>query len=492
VLMPDEIGRHKVSLLSIFASGGIAVPLCTSHPANEMRYVLEDSTPSILIATSKFRSKAEEILDNDASRMLRLEDFPPSAIAPVKVEVELLGNDWKDTNRGALTIYTSGTTNLPKGVVATHKSLGAQSSSLIAAWKMSQEDHLLHVLPLHHVHGILNATLMPLMAGSTIEFLFPFSPSSVWTRLVNGVARAHDPKKREMITVFTAVPTVYNRLILSLPQQPLEVQQAAQSAIKHLRLAMSGSAALPGSIRDNWRVLAGTAEGGGTILERYGMTEVGMALSNRLSISQRIENGVGWPLPGVEARLVDIETGQEIMTPQKEGEIQLRGDTVFREYWNKPDATAMEFVKDGGWFKTGDVATRDADGCYFIQGRRSVDIIKSGGEKISALEVERELLKLPQVVETTVVGIPDDDWGQRVAAIVVINEQAKKEKWGLDAMRLEMKKSLASYKVPTVLRMVDEIPRNQMGKSICSLPTLGFPLVLFFSFFPFFLLGILY
>lgn len=425
-----------------------------------MRYVLGDSTPSALIATPKFRARAEEILDSDTSRLLQLEELAPER--EQEVDVELRANDWKETKRGALIIYTSGTTNLPKGVVSTHTSLSAQASSLITAWEMSPSDHLLHVLPLHHVHGIVNATFAPLMSGGVIEYLFPFSPSTVWSRLIAGVAQPDDPTKRDPITLFMAVPTIYNRLISSLPSQPPEIQNSAATAIQSLRLAISGSAALPSSIRENWRNLAGTFTGGGSMLERYGMTEIGMALSNRLE--KRVNNAVGWPLPGVEARLVDIETGDPITQPNVSGEIQIRGPTVFREYWNKPEATAKEFV-EGDWFKTGDVATMDADGCYFIHGRRSVDIIKSGGEKISALEVEREILELPQVKEAAVVAIPDPDWGQRVAAVVVLSEQAVKEGWQLEQMRTEMKKRIAGYKVPTIMRIVDEIERNQMGKS---------------------------
>jgi len=460
-----------VSLLSVFASGGIAVPLCNAHPAKEMRYVLSDSTPSALIATSKFWARAEEILDSDTSRLLHLEGFPPSAKAlssSTQAEVELKDNDWKETKRGAVIIYTSGTTSLPKGVVSTHSSLDAQASSLITAWNMTPADHLLHVLPLHHVHGIVNATLAPLMSGGTVEYLFPFSPSTVWSRLVSGVARAHDPRKRETITLFMAVPTIYNRLVSSLPQQPLEIQQSAAAAIRGLRLAISGSAALPGSIRDDWHELAGTTLGGGTLLERYGMSEIGMALSNLPG--KCVENAVGWPLPGVEVRLVDIETGEVIMQPNVSGEIQTRGPAVFREYWNKPKATAKEFV-DGDWFMTGDVATRDEEGCYSIHGRRSVDIIKTGGEKVSALEVERELLECPQVAEVAVVAIPDADWGQKVAAVVMLSEQGEKEVWGFEEMRRDMKKRVAGYKVPTVMRVVKEIERNQMGKSKC----IGYP-----------------
>ncbi|KAI5802418.1 hypothetical protein FPQ18DRAFT_9137 [Pyronema domesticum] len=458
-LLVENGYEYVVSLLSIFASGGIAVPLCTAHPAAEMRYVLGDSAPSALISTPKFLSRSTEILDNDVSKLLQLPELPPSDSKSQDITIELQQNDWASTKRGALIVYTSGTTNLPKGVVSTHSSLFAQANCLIDAWKMSPEDYLLHVLPLHHVHGIVNATLAPLMSGGTIEYLFPFTPASVWTRLCSGVTDIEGHKK-EKISLFMAVPTIYNRLISSLPSQPKEIQDSAATAISCLRLAISGSAALPGSIRDNWRQLAGTEQGGGKMLERYGMTEIGMALSNTLE--KRVNNAVGWPLPGVEARLADPETGALITEADVSGEIQIRGPTVFREYWNKPEATAKEFVD--GWFRTGDVATKDGEGCYFIHGRTSVDIIKSGGEKVSALEVERELLELPQVAETAVIAVPDPDWGQRVAAVVVLTAKGQEEGWGLKEMREVMKTKLAGYKVPTVMRVVEKIERNQMGK----------------------------
>lgn len=361
-------------MLSIFASGGIAVPLCTSHPTPEMRYVISNSTPTALITSTKYLKKSEEILDTpELKGTCKLDTinnhvFPGAGTRPPKVELVESDAAWmnRTTTRGALIIYTSGTTNLPKGVVSTHNSLMAQSSSLVKAWEMNEADYLLHILPLHHVHGIVNATLAPLIAGGTVEYLFPFNAESVWNRLA--------AKEKKAVTLFMGVPTVYNRLLSIFPTLPEETQAAGQEAVRSLRLAISGSAALPGSIKDQWRALAGTDEGGGTILERYGMTEIGMALSQRLPLSDRMANSVGWPLPGVEVRLADIETGETIPAEkrEKEGEIQIRGPTVFREYWEKPDATRKEFT-DKGWFKTGDVAVRDERGAYYIHGRASVD-----------------------------------------------------------------------------------------------------------------------
>lgn len=293
--------------------------------------------------------------------------------------------------------------------------LAAQAASLVEAWKYTPDDRLLHLLPLHHIHGTINAILTPILSGSSIEFMFPFNPTSVWNRL----AEPFLPEgARSKITFLTAVPTIYNRLMSTFSSLPPEIQDAAKIGIspEHLRLNISGSAALPTPTKKAWQELSN----GNVLLERYGMTEVGMALSCGLDFADRVDGSVGWPLPSVEVRLFDtdanevIQPGQEVGSKGRlrEGEIQLRGPTVFREYWANETATRETFVDSddgkGSWFKTGDVATRQpvenagkgtsgewAKGpMYFIQGRRSVDIIKIGGEKVSALEVERELLSL--------------------------------------------------------------------------------------------------
>ena len=375
----------------------------------------------------------------------------------------------------------------------------AQARSLLQAWEYSPFDHLLHTLPLHHIHGTINAIFTPLFSGSTIEFMFPFNADAVWRRFAAPFLtpdQKYSPESHQKkITFFTAVPTIYSRLLTTHKTLPPDLQSATRTAISpsNLRLAISGSAALPTPIKRAWSDLSN----GNVLLERFGMTEVGMAISCGLDPADRVDGSVGWPLPGVEARLVDVDT-HAVIEPGAErdpetgrervGEIQLRGPTIFAEYWRNPAATAKEFVdsKDGRgqWFKTGDVAVRrPVEGgagksmapsqkdwargdMYFILGRRSADIIKSGGEKVSALEVEREMLALPQVAEVAVLAVPSGKWGQKVGAVVILDREHVPEggKWTPLEMRRALKGRLASYKIPQVLRVVDHIPRNAMGK----------------------------
>lgn len=416
-------------------------------------------------------------------------------------------------------LYTSGTTNRPKGVLLPESALTAQCRSLISAWNYTPRDRLLHVLPLHHIHGTVNAVLTPLFSGSTIEFLFPFNADAVWRRFAkpflqtngstngnrngstNGITTTNgdstsataadgEAKYAQMssapITFFTVVPTVYTRLLSTHPGLPAPTAMAARTAINpaNMRVSISGSAALPTPVKRAWRELSH----GNVLLERYGMTEVGMALSCGLDYQDRVDGSVGWPLPGVEARLVDPETKQLVTEDSVEGgrehsgEIQLRGASVFREYWRNPEVTAKEFVEGddgkGRWFKTGDIALRRpvatagkassgdwAQGSmYFILGRQSADIIKSGGEKVSALEIERELLSLPEVAEAAVLAVPSGKWGQKVGAVIVLHDGYKAKGWKPMDMRRALRDRLANYKIPQVLRVVESIPRNAMGK----------------------------
>ncbi|KAI9793608.1 MAG: hypothetical protein M1835_007160 [Candelina submexicana] len=480
---------YVVTLLSILANQSIAVPLSQGFPAHELRYIINNSEALMLLSTEKFHDKSQEVVKGELHKRLMvstIEKRLASNTSSKNVELEALGDD-----NGGLMLYTSGTTSRPKGVLLPQSVLTAQCQSLHEAWDYRPKDHLLHVLPLHHIHGTINALLTPLFAGSTIEFLFPFNTDNVWQRLAAPFLRT-DRSPKEKITFFTVVPTIYNRLLSSHAQLSPELKQATKEATSphNLRLNISGSAALPTPTKAAWTKLSE----GNVLLERYGMTEVGMALSCGLDFADRVDGSVGWPLPSVEARLVDTETHKVIQPREetdkdgreREGEIQLRGPTVFKEYWRNARATREDFIEGedgkGQWFKTGDVASRRevrgagkggqawANGpMYFIRGRKSVDFIKTGGEKVSALEVERELLSLPQVAEAAVVGLSSEQWGQRVAAVIVLNpEQSQSgrggKKWGAMDMRRALKDKLAKYKIPQEIKVVEDVPKNAMGK----------------------------
>lgn len=479
----------QVTLLSCLASNAIAVPLAPSFPSSELRYILNHSEALALLATAKYEKLAADVLNEG------MDNVPISASIPKTTEgaqsssaVELTGDASKA--EGGMMLYTSGTTARPKGVLLPQPVLIAQARSLLQAWDYSPRDRLLHVLPLHHIHGTVNALLAPLLAGCSIEFMFPFNQDNVWKRFAAPfLPNGHKSKQESTpVTFFTVVPTIWARMLQSFPSLSQEMQAATKEAIqrKHLRLNISGSAALPTPTKKAWTNLSS----GNVLLERFGMTEVGMALSCGLANEDRIDGSVGWPLPSVEARLVDPDTNAVTSTAEdtaadgreRTGEIQLRGPTIFPGYWRNPEATAKEFTPDG-WFKTGDIAARRpvpgagagksgpwATGpAYFIHGRKSADIIKTGGEKVSALEIERELLSLPEIAECAVVGLPSETWGQKVAAVVVLSDAGQTggkggKAWGAMDMRRALKDRLVAYKIPQDLQVVEAIPRNAMGK----------------------------
>ncbi|KAI0869616.1 hypothetical protein GGS24DRAFT_478209 [Hypoxylon argillaceum] len=620
---------YVVTFLAILASRAIALPLSPPFPAPELQYILTQSQASLLLYSAKFASKAKELLQTPWPEPLPNTDpeFVPALKSFELPKHQGLSEDNTvfdtvtivddaDTEGAGMMLYTSGTTARPKGVLIPETALTAQSRALIEAWKYTPQDRLLHILPLHHIHGTVNAIITPLFAGSTIEFLFPFNADTVWRRFANpyleslkedpvpdavsntlgkgvsymsmpsalsrtvseacstgattpvsvdatlspsdtsrisqiaaelyGIIRlASGPKgspeaadiilspqeitrisqltvdlnevvrpepsrsiplangatytssntnaavvddkfanmSKEKITFFTVVPTVYTRLLSTHKALTPDIAEAGRIAAspEHMRVAISGSAALPTPVKRAWKDLSR----GNVLLERYGMTEVGMALSCGLDYADRVDGSVGWPLPGVEARLFDTDTNELIPADavERSGEIQLRGANVFREYWANPTATAKEFLPaddgKGPWFKTGDVAVRrevaapagsGASGAwaqgpmYFILGRQSADIIKSGGEKVSALEIERELLSLPEVLEAAVLAVPSGKWGQKVGAVVILDRTICPESWKPMDMRRALRGRLAAYKIPQVLRVVEHIPRNAMGK----------------------------
>ncbi|XP_069724475.1 malonate--CoA ligase ACSF3, mitochondrial [Phaenicophaeus curvirostris] len=465
-LCPND-ASYVVAQWASWMSGGIAVPLYKKHPVGELEYVIQDSQSALVIAAEEYVGKitpSAEKLGVPVLPLLRSHSDGSASHAAVEEGPLTTCSSWK--NRGAMIIYTSGTTGRPKGVLSTHENVQAVTTGLVEKWEWKKEDVILHVLPLHHVHGVINKLLCPLWVGATCVMLPEFSAQMVWKKLLSSQA----PR----ISVFMAVPTIYAKLIEYYDNhffQP-QVQDFVRAFCQqNIRLMVSGSAALPVPVLEKWKSITGH-----TLLERYGMTEIGMALSNPFH-GIRVPGSVGTPLPGVEvciateilkngARSYTIHAqGDEHntqVTPGlegQEGELLVRGPSVFREYWNRPGETEDAFTPDG-WFKTGDTAAYK-DGVYWIKGRTSVDIIKNGGFKISALEVERHLLAHPHITDVAVIGPPDMVWGQRVSAVVQLR---KGEMLSVKDLKDWARDTMAPYTIPTELIVVEEIPRNQMGK----------------------------
>jgi malonyl-CoA/methylmalonyl-CoA synthetase len=421
-----------VALLGVWKAGGIAVPLAISYPAPELEHVLRDSGALLLVTAAGDAGVAAPLVEK-----LRLRHVAATA---TKTLAPLYESQVRSADRRALIIYTSGTSGRPKGVVMTHGNVVAQIEMLIAAWEWVPADRTVLALPLHHIHGLVNVVLCAMWARATLELRPKFDPEPVWERLASGE-----------ITVFSAVPTIYHQLIAAWEVAPEDVQRARSEGARGVRLMMSGSAALPSRTLDRWQEITGH-----TLLERYGMTEIGMALSNPLK-GERRPGFVGGPLPTVEVRLTD-DAGARVPDGMP-GEVEVRGPAVFREYWRQPEATRATF-RDG-WFRTGDLAIRDK-GAYRILGRSDIDIIKTGGYKVSALEIEDAMREHPAVADCAVVGLPDEMWGQRVGAAVELREGMSCEPAELEAWAAEL---LAPYKVPRVVKFLS-IPRNSMGKIV--------------------------
>ncbi len=429
-MIPPSI-TYVVVQWGIWQAGGIAVPLCVTHPVPELEYVISDSHAEILIVHPDFADMLRPVAHRKKSRFILTTEIP---------RTETISLQKIDPHRRAMILYTSGTTGKPKGVVTTHHSTTAQITSLVEAWEWTPDDRILGVLPLHHVHGIINILSCTLWSGATCELMSKFDAEAVWDRFI-----------QRDYTLFMAVPTVYVRLISAWKNASPEKKGKMTTACTQFRLMISGSAALPVSIFEKWKAITGQV-----FLERYGMTEIGMGISNPLH-GERRPGYVGLPLPGVDVRLIE-ESGNRVEKEGVTGEIQVKGENVFLEYWRRPEATRKAF--DKGWFSTGDVAVVE-NGYYRILGRNSVDIIKTGGYKVSALEIEEVLRTHPDIKECAVVGLEDPEWGERVCAAVVLKTNGPLT---LGELRNWAKEQIAAYKVPTRLLVLENLPRNAMGK----------------------------
>jgi len=418
---------------AVWLVGGVAVPLSPTHPYPEHNRVVQDSGAEIIIIDPEL---ASELRERGSNRAQILDIDKLQCIHPTDV-VQL---DDRGMSEDALILYTSGTTGIPKGVVLTHGNIQQQIEILVSSWGWTPNDRILHTLPLHHVHGIVNALCCPLWIGASCQFLERFDPKLVWECLKTG-----------QITVLMAVPTMFVRLIQYWKKQQPGERKVLSQASEKLRLVVSGSAALPERVFKEWESISSHS-----LLERYGMTEIGMALSNPLR-GERRAGTVGQPLPGVQVRLVDDE-GEVLSGEGESGEIEVFGPTVFSRYWENEKETQAAFRN--GWFRTGDSAIVEK-GYWRILGRYSVDIIKTGGFKISALEVENALLAHPDIRDFCIVGTLDREWGERVCAVFTESSSRLRS---LRELRHWAKKRIAPYKIPTRLVVVESLSRNSMGK----------------------------
>ncbi|HVW17633.1 MAG TPA: AMP-binding protein [Solirubrobacteraceae bacterium] len=408
-------------IVGVLCAGGTVLPLNARLGERERRHVLADAAPRALIAP------AGAELPADVAALARLEGTSDAAA---------LADD-APADAPAFVIYTSGTTGPPKGAVLPRRSVAADLDGLFAAWEWTADDVLVHGLPIFHVHGLCLGLIGPLRLGGRLRHLGAFSTAGAAAALADDA------------TLMFGVPTMYHRLALDAAADP-----TVAAALRRARLLVSGSAALP--VPDHRAIERLTDQ---RIAERYGMTETLITAAVRASGDRR-PGYVGPPVDGVALRLV-ADDGQVIEADDDEtlGEIQVGGPTLFLEYLNRPEATA-EVLGEDGWFRTGDLATRSPDGYVRVVGRRATDLIKSGGYKIGAGEIEFALLEHPRVAEVAVVGEPDDDLGERIVAWVVPAGDAPPERELVELVATQ----LAPHKRPRAVRFVAELPRNEMGK----------------------------
>ncbi|MER6788253.1 acyl-CoA synthetase [Streptomyces sp. NPDC000658] len=423
-----------VAVVGVLLAGVAAVPLNPKSGDKELGHILSDSAPALVLAAPGAELPAplrglrriDVDAEADSGADVRGGTGAPAG-APVGEEDP------------ALVVYTSGTTGPPKGAVIPRRAIATTLDALADAWQWTEDDVLVHGLPLFHVHGLVLGVLGPLRRGGSVRHLGRFDTQGVTRELSDGA------------TMLFGVPTMYHRIAEALPADP-----ALAEALAGARLLVSGSAALP--VHDHERIAAAT---GRRVVERYGMTETLMNTAVRADGEARAGT-VGVPLPGVELRLVEDDGSVvDALDGESVGEIQVRGANLFTEYLNRPDATAAAFTADG-WFRTGDVAVRDPDGYVRIVGRKATDLIKSGGYKIGAGEIENALLEHPGVREAAVTGEPDADLGERIVAWVVPTDLQSPPPEG--ELADHVARRLAPHKRPRVVRYLDALPRNDMGK----------------------------
>jgi malonyl-CoA/methylmalonyl-CoA synthetase len=429
-----QAAKHVVTLElygATIIAGAVLLPLNTAYTEAEVAYFLNDARPRLFVcdadrlvpltAVARACGVDKVLALTGEAGLAGLRDAQAAGLPAVPRAPEDI----------AAILYTSGTTGRPKGAMLSHRALASNAETLVRLWHFTPDDRLIHALPIFHTHGLFVATNVVMLAGGSMDFLAGFDADAI----IGLMPQA---------TTLMGVPTFYTRLL---------DHSGLSDAARDMRLFISGSAPLLAETHQQWERSTGHR-----ILERYGMTETNMNTSNPF-VGERRAGTVGFPLPGVDLRIVDRETGREVRDGEIGG-IEVRGPNLFSGYWENPEKTAEDMCADG-FFKTGDLARRDADGYIHIVGRAK-DLIISGGLNIYPKEIELIVDYFPGVTETAVIGVPHKDFGEAVVAVIVPADGAT----GIDlaSLRLHLAGQLARFKQPRHIVLVDALPRNTMGK----------------------------
>ena len=421
-----------VLYLATVRAGAVYLPLNTAYTLNELDYFISDAEPSLVVCDP---SKAEGIGSIAAKVGARVETLGADGKGSLTEAADKAKPEFATVARGnddlAAILYTSGTTGRSKGAMLSHDNLASNSLTLVDYWRFTRDDVLIHALPIYHTHGLFVASNVTLFARASMIFLPKFDPDLI----IKLMARA---------TVLMGVPTFYTRL--------LHNPALTKETTSHMRLFVSGSAPLLAETHREWFARTGHA-----VLERYGMTETNMNTSNPYD-GERVPGAVGHPLPGISARVTDPETGKDLGRGTI-GMIEVKGPNVFKGYWRMPEKTKAEF-RDDGFFITGDLGKIDDKGYVHILGRGK-DLVISGGFNVYPKEIESEIDAMPGVVESAVIGVPHADFGEGVTAVVVRQPGATVDE---AAVLKGLEGRLAKFKMPKRVFIVDDLPRNTMGK----------------------------
>jgi malonyl-CoA/methylmalonyl-CoA synthetase len=429
----EKSAEALILYLACLRAGAAYLPLNTAYTSAEIDYFLKDAEPAVFVCRPENAGTAAGLCAG--AKVSHCLTLGTSRDGSLMMEAGGQPGTFEDAPRQrddlAAILYTSGTTGRSKGAMLTHENLSSNAHALIQTWRFNPHDVLLHALPIFHTHGLFVASNVVLMSGASMLYLPKFDPDEVFRLLPRA-------------TAMMGVPTFYVRLLADA--------RLTRDAAKHMRVFISGSAPL---LADTHRAFAERT--GHAILERYGMTETGMNTSNPYE-GERVPGAVGLPLPGVEARITNPETGN-VLGPDEIGMIEVRGPNVFKGYWRMPEKTKSEFRGDG-FFITGDLGKIDKQGYVHIVGRGK-DLVISGGYNVYPKEVEAEIDALDGVAESAVIGVPHPDFGEGVVAVVV-----KSKSGALDeaAILEPLKQRLANYKLPKRVLFAEDLPRNTMGK----------------------------